>query len=398
MSNTTIILFDDKRREHLLPLTFTRPVADIRIGILTIKEKWEQVMETSCGYLTVDYLSKKFTTGSAGSNILLINGGVIPSSELANQIKNLELNSALTHKGAVIAARTASIPALEAILPQLFTSCIEIEEPLFQVERPWDIFSKNGIALEKDFELITKGRKSAPISKTNQVIRPERVFIEHGATVECAILNASTGPIYIAKDAEIMEGSIVRGPFSLGEHSALKMGAKIYGPTTIGPHSKVGGEVNNSVIFGFSNKAHDGFLGNSVLGEWCNLGADTNNSNLKNNYAPVKLWDYPTERFANTGLQFCGLIMGDHSKCGINTMFNTGTVVGVSANIFGSGFPRNFIPSFSWGGAHGFEVYTMPKVLQTVKIVLSRRGLELEQVDIDILAHIFEVTQKYRKF
>ena len=398
MSNTTIILFDDKRREHLLPLTFTRPVADIRIGILTIKEKWEQVMETSCGYLTVDYLSKKFTTGSAGSNILLINGGVIPSSELANQIKNLELNSALTHKGAVIAARTASIPALEAILPQLFTNCIEIEEPLFQVERPWDIFSKNGIALEKDFELITKGRKSAPISKTNQVIRPERVFIEHGATVECAILNASTGPIYIAKDAEIMEGSIVRGPFSLGEHSALKMGAKIYGPTTIGPHSKVGGEVNNSVIFGFSNKAHDGFLGNSVLGEWCNLGADTNNSNLKNNYAPVKLWDYPTERFANTGLQFCGLIMGDHSKCGINTMFNTGTVVGVSANIFGSGFPRNFIPSFSWGGAHGFEVYTMPKVLQTVKIVLSRRGLELEQVDIDILAHIFEVTQKYRKF
>ncbi len=398
MSNTTIILFDDKRREHLLPLTFTRPVADIRIGILTIKEKWEQVMETSCGYLTVDYLSKKFTTGSAGSNILLINGGVIPSSELANQIKNLELNSALTHKGAVIAARTASIPALEAILPQLFTNCIEIEEPLFQVERPWDIFSKNGIALEKDFELITKGRKSAPISKTNQVIRPERVFIEHGATVECAILNASTGPIYIAKDAEIMEGSIVRGPFSLGEHSALKMGAKIYGPTTIGPHSKVGGEVNNSVIFGFSNKAHDGFLGNSVLGEWCNLGADTNNSNLKNNYAPVKLWDYSTERFANTGLQFCGLIMGDHSKCGINTMFNTGTVVGVSANIFGSGFPRNFIPSFSWGGAHGFEVYTMPKVLQTVKIVLSRRGLELEQVDIDILAHIFEVTQKYRKF
>lgn len=398
MSNTTIILFDDKRREHLLPLTFTRPVADIRIGILTIKEKWEQVMETSCGYLTVDYLSKKFTTGSAGSNILLINGGVIPSSELANQIKNLELNSALTHKGAVIAARTASIPALEAILPQLFTNCIEIEEPLFQVERPWDIFSKNGIALEKDFELITKGRKSAPISKTNQVIRPERVFIEHGATVECAILNASTGPIYIAKDAEIMEGSIVRGPFSLGEHSALKMGAKIYGPTTIGPHSKVGGEVNNSVIFGFSNKAHDGFLGNSVLGEWCNLGADTNNSNLKNNYAPVKLWDYPTERFANTGLQFCGLIMGDHSKCGINTMFNTGTVVGVSANIFGSGFPRNFIPSFAWGGAHGFEVYTMPKVLQTVKIVLSRRGLELEQVDIDILAHIFEVTQKYRKF
>ena len=398
MSNTTIILFDDKRREHLLPLTFTRPVADIRIGILTIKEKWEQVMETSCGYLTVDYLSKKFTTGSAGSNILLINGGVIPSSELANQIKNLELNSALTHKGAVIAARTGSIPALEAILPQLFTNCIEIEEPLFQVERPWDIFSKNGIALEKDFELITKGRKSAPISKTNQVIRPERVFIEHGATVECAILNASTGPIYIAKDAEIMEGSIVRGPFSLGEHSALKMGAKIYGPTTIGPHSKVGGEVNNSVIFGFSNKAHDGFLGNSVLGEWCNLGADTNNSNLKNNYAPVKLWEYPTERFANTGLQFCGLIMGDHSKCGINTMFNTGTVVGVSANIFGSGFPRNFIPSFAWGGAHGFEVYTMPKVLQTVKIVLSRRGLELEQVDIDILAHIFEVTQKYRKF
>ncbi|MBN1990108.1 MAG: GlmU family protein [Bacteroidales bacterium] len=398
MSNTTIVLFDDKRHKHLLPLTFTRPVADIRIGILTIREKWEHVMGISCGYLTADYLSKKFTTGNAGNSILLINGGFIPTTELTNQIKSLEQNSALTHKGAVVAARTASIPTLETISPELFPNRTEIEEPIFQIERPWDIFSKNGIALEMDFDLITKGRKSAPISKTNQVIRPERVFIEHGATVECAILNASTGPIYVAKDAEIMEGSIVRGPFSLGEHSALKMGAKIYGPTTIGPHSKVGGEVNNSVIFGFSNKAHDGFLGNSVLGEWCNLGADTNNSNLKNNYAPVKLWDYSTERFANTGLQFCGLIMGDHSKCGINTMFNTGTVVGVSANIFGSGFPRNFIPSFAWGGAHGFEAYSIPKVLQTVKTVLSRRGLELEQVDIDILSHIFEITQKYRKF
>jgi UDP-N-acetylglucosamine diphosphorylase/glucosamine-1-phosphate N-acetyltransferase len=259
-----------------------------------------------------------------------------------------------------------------------------------------DIFSMNGSELEKDFAAITKGRKSAPISATNTVMAPEKVFLEEGAIVECAVLNGSSGPIYIAKDAEIMEGSLVRGPFSLGEHSQLKLGAKIYGPTTIGPHCKVGGEVNNCVIFGYSNKAHDGFIGNSVIGEWCNLGADTNTSNLKNNYAEVKLWNYPAEKYLKTGMQFCGTIMGDHSKCGINTMFNTGTVIGVSANIFGAGYPRNFIPDFSWGGAQGFETFSIAKSFEVAKIVFSRRGLVFDEIEQDILVYVFNETQKFR--
>ena len=204
------------------------------------------------------------------------------------------------------------------------------------------------------------------------------------------------GPIYIGKDSEIMEGSLVRGPFALGENSILKMGAKVYGATTIGPYCKVGGEINNSVLFGYSNKGHEGFLGNSVLGEWCNIGADSNTSNLKNNYAEVKLWNYENERFINTGLQFCGLMMGDHSKCGINTMFNTGTVIGVSANIFGAGFPRNFIPSFSWGGAAGFSTYHMNKVIEVAKVVMKRRALDLSELDKNILQHVFETTSKFR--
>ncbi|MGB1307109.1 MAG: glucose-1-phosphate thymidylyltransferase, partial [Flavobacteriales bacterium] len=217
------------------------------------------------------------------------------------------------------------------------------------------------------------------------------------AKVEHAILNASTGPIYVGKDAEIMEGSIVRGPLAMCENSVLKMGAKIYGATTLGPYCKVGGEVNNSVLLGYSNKGHDGFLGNSVLGEWCNLGADTNNSNLKNNYAEVKLWSYQSERFVNTGLQFCGLIMGDHSKCGINTMFNTGTVVGVSANVFGAGFPRNFVSSFSWGGSAGYMTYRLNKVFEVAEKVMQRRAIEFNQVEKDILTEVFELTKSYRK-
>jgi UDP-N-acetylglucosamine diphosphorylase/glucosamine-1-phosphate N-acetyltransferase len=274
---------------------------------------------------------------------------------------------------------------------------VEHPYPIIKISYPWDIFSNNEKAIASDFELITKGRTSANLSNTNRYIG-NNIFIEEGAKVEFSILNATTGPIYIGKDAEIMEGAIVRGPLALCEHAALKMGAKIYGATTIGPHSKMGGEISNSVIFGYSNKAHDGFLGNSVLGEWCNLGADTNNSNLKNNYALVKVWNYPQERFINTNLQFCGLIMGDHSKSGINTMFNTGTVVGVSANIFGDGFPRNFIPSFSWGGAQGFTVFTINKAFEVASQVMKRRNIDFSDDDKAILTHIFEVTEKYRRF
>jgi UDP-N-acetylglucosamine diphosphorylase/glucosamine-1-phosphate N-acetyltransferase len=266
-----------------------------------------------------------------------------------------------------------------------------------RIENTWDIFSKNDAAIREDFELITEGRHSQSIPKSVNVISPENIFIEEGAKLEFVTLNASTGPIYIGKNAEIMEGSVIRGPFALCESGRVKLATKVYGATTVGPHSVIGGEVNNSVLFGYSNKGHDGFLGNSVLGEWCNIGADSNNSNLKNNYEEVRLWSYETEGFAKTGLQFCGLMMGDHSKCGINTMFNTGTVVGVSTNIFGSGFPRNFVPSFSWGGSAGFTTYLTSKAFQTAKIVMARRNVEFSEQDAKILEHVFEETKKYRK-
>lgn len=393
------ILFDDTSRENLLPLTFTRPVAEIRIGILTIREKWEKMLNTTCSYLTVDYLQEKFKPAEGNKESCIINGSILPDQILVDLIKKLNAGEALIWNDTLIAAVLPNTPdkSYNPEINHFKEKKVLVDKP-FMVTNPWDIFTQNGKATEADFEMITKNRKSEPISATNQVLNPERVFIEKGAKIECSILNAETGPIYIGVDAQVMEGSIVRGPFALCDGSVLKMGAKIYGPTTIGPHSKVGGEINNSVVFGCSNKAHDGFLGNSVIGEWCNIGADSNNSNLKNNYANVKLWSYPKKSFVDTGLQFCGLIMGDHSKCGINTMFNTGTVVGVSANIFGSGFPRNFIPSFSWGGAQGFSVYAIDKAFETVERVFERRNMVFDNTEKKILKKIFELTDEYRKY
>ena len=388
-----LILFDGNRRNHLLPLTFTRPVADIRIGILTIREKWEKYFGNS-STLTEEYLSAKFTVTYAADNIL-INSSVCPDEDLVKKIKELKTGEALSTENTLIAV---ALPKHKAeTFKEDDTDCFvkhSYTAKLLQVNNLWDIFQKNAEAIEADFKLLTKGRKSAKISSTNTLINAENIFLEEGAKVEASVINASSGPVYIAKDAEVMEGSLVRGPFALCEHSTLKMGAKIYGATTIGPHSKVGGEVNNSVIFGYSNKAHDGFLGNAVIGEWCNLGADSNNSNLKNNYAEVKLWNYAENTFVSTGSQFCGLIMGDHSKCGINTMFNTGTVVGVSCNIFGAGFPRNFVPSFSWGGANGFMNYSLDKALETAKLVMERRHIELTKEDEKIFEYITELTKK----
>jgi len=267
-----------------------------------------------------------------------------------------------------------------------------------RIEHTWDIFSKNGEALQADFDLLTKGRKSAPISETNNLISPENIFLEEGAKVEYSMLNASKGPIYLGKNAEILEGNLIRGGFALCENAVVKMGAKIYGPTTVGPYGKVCGEINNSVIFGYSSKGHDGYLGNSVLGEWCNIGADSNNSNLKNNYDKVRLWDYETESFARTGLQFCGLMMGDHSKTAINTMFNTGTVIGVNCNIYTPGFPRNFVPSFSWGGATGFTSYLPKKAFKAAEVMMARRGVIFDEKEAGILNHVFEITKKFRKY
>jgi len=388
------ILFDDNNRNHLLPFTFTRPVADIRIGILTIREKWEKYLNAKTSTKTEHYLSKKYPTEfTIDTDNIWINGSYCPNEKLIEEIKSLKPNEVLLDSTNVIAANSGNLKTREMPFDIEFTK-YESHAKAIHVENTWDIFLKNGEAISADFELLTTGRKSLALSVTNQVIGAASIFIEEGAKVECAVLNASTGPIYIGKDAEIMEGSIIRGPFALCEYSTLKLGAKIYGPTTIGPHCKVGGEVNNSVIFGFSNKAHDGFLGNSVLGEWCNIGADTNNSNLKNNYAEVKLWNYEEESFVNTGLTFCGLIMGDHSKCGINTMFNTGTVVGVNSNIFGAGFPPNYIPSFSWGGAAGFTTYKLKEAFAVAARVYERRGLVFDETERKILAHVFELTEK----
>ncbi|WP_299276122.1 GlmU family protein [uncultured Psychroserpens sp.] len=387
------ILFDGPSRHNLLPFTFTRPVADIRVGILTIREKWEKHLGFTITTLTEEYLSEKYPMVELDENVM-INASYLPNQELVAIIRGLEENQAIFQGEDVIAF--FSKDTQDEIDFETYEA-IEYNETVLKIEHTWDIFANNGEAIQADFELLTRDRQSQPISSTNQILGAQHIFIEEGAQLEFVTLNANSGPIYIGKNAEIMEGSAIRGPFALCEHATVKMGAKIYGPTTVGPHSKVGGEVNNSVIFGYSNKGHDGFLGNSVLGEWCNLGADTNNSNLKNNYAEVRLWDYQTEGFARTGLQFCGLMMGDHSKCGINTMFNTGTVVGVSANIFGSGFPRNFVPSFSWGGHSGFTTYVTKKAFEVAEVVMKRRNITFSEQDKAILEQVFEDTKKWRK-
>jgi UDP-N-acetylglucosamine diphosphorylase/glucosamine-1-phosphate N-acetyltransferase len=386
------ILFDGPHRNALLPFTFTRPVADIRIGILTIREKWEKYLGYTTTTITEDYLSEKWPMVEMENNVM-INASFLPNNILVAMIKNLEHNQAIFQEEEVVAffAKEGEEVDFDSF------EVIEFTNDCIKIENTWNIFQKNDLAIREDFDLLTEDRYSQPIPKSVNVIASENIFIEEGARLEFVTLNASTGPIYIGKNAEIMEGSVIRGPFALCESGRVKLATKVYGATTVGPHSVIGGEVNNSVLFGYSNKGHDGFLGNAVLGEWCNMGADSNNSNLKNNYEEVKLWSYETENFAKTGLQFCGLMMGDHSKCGINTMFNTGTVVGVSTNIFGAGFPRNFVPSFSWGGASGFSTYLTNKAFETAKIVMARRNVEFSEEDAKILEHVFEITKKYRK-
>jgi UDP-N-acetylglucosamine diphosphorylase/glucosamine-1-phosphate N-acetyltransferase len=323
---------------------------------------------------------------------------LLPDAALVKAISALGMQQMLVKDGRVLALRAASgiekfeILSLQASGFQAITYTAELRI----IQYPEDIFRRNGVEIKADFEVITRGRISAGCDDTNRLIAPDQIFIEAGAKLCCATINASAGPVYIAADAEIMEGATIKGPFFLGEHSTIKMGAKIYGDTSVGPHCKVGGEVSNSVILGYSNKGHDGFMGNSVIGEWCNWGADTNNSNLKNNYEIVKLWDHVTGRFRSTGLQFAGLMMADHAKTGINTMFNTGTVVGVGANIFGAGFPRNFLPSFAWGGAQGIETFRFNKFVQTAEKVMERRGIALDEVEMAILQAVYEETAVQR--
>ncbi|MGY0408445.1 MAG: GlmU family protein [Polaribacter sp.] len=388
------ILFDGEVRNALLPFTYTRPVADIRIGILTIREKWENYLGLTTTTITEDYLEEKFPMVEMEENIL-INAAFCPSKNLIEKVIKLSKNEAIFKGEDVIAFYTSDTQ--EEVNFDDYKQ-IEFDEELIQIKNTWDIFSLNSKAIQQDFELITEGRTSEPIPEGVQTINKEKIFIEEGAEIIFTTLNASKGPIYIAKDTLIMENSSIRGPFAICNNATVKMGTKIYGGTTLGPFCKVGGEINNAVLFGNTNKGHDGYLGNAVLGEWCNLGADTNNSNLKNNYAEVKIWKYETANFVKTGLQFCGLLMGDHSKCGINTMFNTGTVIGVSANLYGSGFPRNFVPSFSWGGASGYTTFQMKKVYEVATAVMKRKNLDFDEKDKKILEHVFEITKEYRNY
>ncbi|MDA9773433.1 GlmU family protein [Saprospiraceae bacterium] len=396
-----VILFDDESRDNLLPLVYTKPVSELRCGILTIREKWEIYLNSSASFITQEYLMEKYPINVSDDN-WIINGSLLPNPGIVKLINSLETNEAILSEGELLAARLdfAQFQLLNNDKPIEEISGIELkkDEGYSKIKNLSDIFSKNGEEISMDFELLTKHRKSQDISKTNTILGDHPIFVEEGAKVECSILNATDGPIYIGIDAEIMEGSLVRGPFAMNAHSVLKMGAKVYGSTTLGPFCKVGGEVNNVVFTGYSSKGHDGFLGNSVIGEWCNFGADSNNSNLKNNYADVKLWNYKEGSFAQTDLQFCGLIMGDHSKCGINSMFNTGTVIGVNCNLFGTGFPRNFVPSFSWGGAQGYKTYAFDKAIETAQKVMSRRNIELTELDVNIMQSVFNLSGEYRNW
>ncbi len=391
------ILFDDDTWDELLPLTFTRPVSEIRIGIMTIREKWEKyLIGEPISYCTRQYLSEKYPVQISSDN-MFINGSVIPTAELLSELESLEVGQALVSGDVVCAIRLEKSQAerFDPLKISFKNYTQQISENR-RIAHLWNIFSLNGEAIEHDFRIITKGRKSGQLSSSNRIIGNGDIFIEHGATVECCILNTTNGPIYIGRNSEVMEGSVIRGPFSLGSNSTVKMSAKIYGPTTVGPNSKVGGELNNVVIFANSNKGHDGFLGNAVVGEWCNFGADTNCSNLKNDYSEVRQWNYPAEKFIKTGLQFCGLVMGDHSKTAINTMFNTGTVVGVATNVFGDGFPRNFVPSFSWGGASGFTTCTVDRACEIATRVMERRNVVFSEIDRKILTEVYNLTEKYR--
>lgn len=382
-----LVFSDAQYWEDFLPLTFTRPIAEMRCGMLTFAERWQKLLSIdTVSYITEDYLQGKFPKPKRELS-LFIAPNFLPTEKVLKQIQNLKQGEALVYQDELI---VACVDMANFSLSQIETMT-DLEEEVIIFKQPTDLFSHNDKAIDFDFELLTQGKTSQPLSETNGFLgNREDLFIEEGAQVEFSTLNTKTGKIYIGKNAEVMEGCHLRGPIALCEGAKFNLGAKIYGATTIGPHSKVGGEVNNIVIFGYSNKGHDGFVGNSVIGEWCNFGADTNSSNMKNNYAEVKLWNYKQKKFAKTGLQFAGLIMGDHSKTAINTQLNTGTVVGVAANIFKSGFPPNLVESFSWGGMKGDEKFQLEKAYEVAERAMARRSVALTEEDKAILKYVFE--------
>jgi len=401
-----VILFEDFSHHDLKPFTFTRPVFELRSGILTLRERWEKVLGAQVLSYCVPHLRRKFSAPLADEASIWINGKLAPDEMLLALIKDIAPNEYAHANGELLVAHFSpgqlldhgGILSIEQ-MEKMDLKSLEIDWTGLAIRKMPDIFQRNADLIRFDFELLTQGRKSAPITDPHsRIYGQDNIFLEEGVSIKAAILNAEDGPIYLGQHVSVQEGSIIHGTHAFGEHAVVNMGAKLRGDSSFGPYVKVGGEVGNSVIMGYSNKGHEGYLGNSVLGYWCNLGADTNTSNLKNNYAEVKLWNYTQGRFAKTGSQFCGLMMGDHSKCGINTMFNTGTVVGVAANIFGANYPRNFIPSFSWGGAARLSTYRLSKVFEVAELVMSRRKKELDEVEKGILEAVFEETKAYRSW
>ena len=390
-----IIIFDDTEvRRHLLPLSYTRPVALLRVGITTIDEKWRSMLgEANYSYLSVPYLKGKYPLRARRDN-LLVAGHVIPTPALAEQVLQLKHGEALMVGEDLIAFNGSAQDFDNRHWQKVVYPAMKPD----MITRPYHIFLLNGKVLAADFDRLTAGRTSQPLSKSNTVIGDaNRIFLEPGAWVEGAFLNTLEGPIYIGHDVEVMEGSMIRGAFAACPHAKVKLGAKIYGATTLGPYCKVGGEVENTVMIGYSNKAHDGFIGDAVIGEWCNLGGGTTASDLKNDYSEIKVWDYVEQRFVRTGLQFCGLIMGDHSKTGVNSMFNTATVVGVGANIHGAGFPRNFVGSFQEGSATaGFKDVPLQAFFAIAERVMARRNVKFTDADCDIFTAIYNLKERYK--
>lgn len=393
MSN--FILFDDQSRISLRPLTFFRPVCKIRLGILTISEKWERLLQHPVSYLTEMYLQQKFKL-IVGTDNFLINGSILPNDLLITEILSLPADTSLV-SGDIIVAIHLTAENLkhftEGIKPQLKKQ--DVTSSFASIKNTWDIFGLNKKAIVDDFRLITHNRMSCEISGTNQILGDE-LFVEPGARIECSTISTLKGPVYIGKNAEVMPGTHIEGPMALCDNAILKMGTLVYKGTTIGPWCKAGGEINNSVMFGYSSKAHDGFLGDSVIAEWCNLGAGTTTSNLKNNYEPVKQWNYAENKFASTGLQFCGLVMGDYTKTGISSMFNSGTTVGVCSNVFGVSYQRNFIPSFVWGGNSGFRKHKLEEALETTKAVYARREVVFDEMEDSIFKTVYDLTSDNR--
>lgn len=409
-----LIFFDlPDRREALKPFTFTRPVAMLRVGILTLHEKWEQRLKPlgtpgPSSHLTEEYLSEKYPLTIADDN-LLINAAVYPTEGLVQQVTNLRPGQAIKHEGTFVAARwpqeklahlttefvqqNAYPVVAGSVLERALAVVSSQAQNVVMLAHPWDIFTHNEAQIRQDYALVTQQRTSQKLADPyTRIYQPDQVFLEEGAVVRASIINAEEGPVYIGKNATVHENAVIKGPFAMLENSHVNIGSKIREATTIGPHCKVGGEVKNTVFMANSNKGHEGFIGNSVVGEWCNFGADTNTSNLKNNYQQVRMWSYARRAYQNTGLQFCGLLMGDHSKCSINTMFNTGTMVGVFANIFGADFPPKFVPSFTWGGTfgQGNAVYDFDKAVEVFERILKRRGLAIADADVALLKHVFE--------